>query len=191
VASLRSITEIAFFDAIFLFTSSFLSLDSSCFSFSIFISVLWPLSGTVSAFVFSGLVLVLEEDEEEEGGGLGLSLDSSTGCDRTGRRLNDGGNECVGLESEAMDFSVCEGHRDFLWSFAQNDGFASKKGLKVENGSEPVCCIEAYHLRTIPTIQISPIFVICPRFKRNGSYLKKLRSLVRISHFLFLVWIYP
>ena len=69
----------------------------------------------------SGLVL----EEEEEDGGLGLSLDSSTGCDSTGRRLNDGGNEWVGLENEAMDFSICEAQRDFLWSFTQNDGFAS------------------------------------------------------------------
>jgi hypothetical protein len=98
--------------------------------------------------VFSGLVL-------EEDGGLGLSLDSSTGCDSTCRRLKDGGNECVGLESEAMDFSICDAQRDFLWSFAQNDGFASEKGLKVENGSKPICCGEAHHLRTIPTIQSS------------------------------------
>jgi hypothetical protein len=114
VASLRSITEIAFFDAVFSFTSSLLSLTSRFFSFTMSVSLLWPLSVTVSAFGFSGLALEEEEEEEEEDeeeGGLGLGLDSSMGCDSTGRRLNDGGNGWVGLESEAMDFSICEAQR--------------------------------------------------------------------------------
>lgn len=93
VASLLSITEIAFFEAILLFTSSFLSLASRFFSFSKSITLLWIwiwlwlwlwlLSLTVKAFGFSGL--------EEESTGLVVA-----------RRLNDAWNEWV-RDSEAMN----------------------------------------------------------------------------------------
>lgn len=100
VASLLSIIEIAFLEAILLFTSSFLSLASRFFSFSMSIITflwVWLLSGTVKAFgLSSGLAAAaaLEEVREEEGGGFVVS-----------RRLKEGENRWVGLEdseSEAM-----------------------------------------------------------------------------------------
>ena len=100
VASLLSIIEIAFLEAIFLFTSSFLSLPSRFLSFSMSIITflwVWLLSGTVKAFgLSSGLAAALEEVREEEGGGFVVS-----------RRLKEGGNGWVGVEdreseSEAM-----------------------------------------------------------------------------------------
>lgn len=116
MASRRSITEIAFFDAIFLFTSSFLSLASRFFSFSMSLSLISLLSVTVNAFGSSGLVLEVMEEEEEEGRdsvglGPGIGCDSAGTAFEVGPRLNDGGNGWVGLENEAMDFSACGAQR--------------------------------------------------------------------------------
>lgn len=110
VASLLSIIEIAFLEAIFLFTSSFLSLPSRFLSFSMSIITflwVWLLSGTVKAFgLSSGLAAAaaLEEVREEEGGGFVVS-----------RRLKEGGNGWVGVEdreseSEAMVVSFVALH---------------------------------------------------------------------------------
>lgn len=114
MASRRSITEIAFFDAILLFTSSFLSLASRFFSFSMSLTLISLLSVTVNAFGFSWLVLEAMEEEEGEGSlslglgpGMGMGCDSAGTAFEVGPRLNDGGNGWVGLENEAMDFSVC------------------------------------------------------------------------------------
>lgn len=111
VASLLSIIEIAFLEAIFLFTSSFLSLPSRFLSFSMSIITflwVWLLSGTVKAFgLSSGLAAAaLEEVREEEGGGFVVS-----------RRLKEGGNGWVGVEdreseSEAMVVSFVALHYD-------------------------------------------------------------------------------
>lgn len=106
VASLLSIIEIAFLEAILLFTSSFLSLASRFLSFSMSIITflwVWLLSGTVKAFgLSSGLAAAAAL--EEEGGGFVVS-----------RRLKEGGNGWMGVkdsesESEAIVVSFVALH---------------------------------------------------------------------------------
>lgn len=85
MASRRSITEIAFFDAVFLFTSSLLSLASRSFSLSTSLSLLSLIPVKVSALGFSGLELEVMQEEEEETGDLGF--DSGMDCDSAGTVL--------------------------------------------------------------------------------------------------------
>lgn len=99
VASLLSIIEIAFLEAILLFTSSFLSLASRFLSFSMSIITflwVWLLSGTVKAFgLSSGLAAAAAAALENEGGGFVVS-----------RRLKEGGNGWMGVEDSEREAIV-------------------------------------------------------------------------------------
>lgn len=98
VASLLSIIEIAFLEAILLFTSSFLSLASRFFSFSMSIITflwVWLLSGTVKAFGLSSGLAAAAAALEEAGGGFVVS-----------RRLKESGNGWVGVEDSESEAIV-------------------------------------------------------------------------------------
>lgn len=109
VASLRRITDIAFFDAIFRATSSLLSRSSLSFSFTT----------SILRFLPADVVSVGEGAEE--------GFERTVSGPEAGRRLNAGGNGGEELESEAMDTEFCRRAnsecRRYLFSYGLRVGW--------------------------------------------------------------------